>query len=109
MESSLKTMIEAALNIPVTLDGENMIFPCATIQIRESASEGLYGDGKNEESIAICQIDLWYEDRTAWKTAESTLKTRIKSQITAPEVSFSGYDTYSAKYRTTFTFNALSA
>lgn len=109
MEAKLKDLIENEINIPVSLDGENMVFPCATIEIREAASEGLYGDGRNVEEIGTYQIDIWFEDRTEWKTAEAKLKAKIKADITAPDISFSGWDTFSQKYRTTYTFSALSA
>lgn len=109
MEDSIKLMIESTIHVPSFVDGEAMTFPGATFQIRKSPAAGLYGDGQSVSAIASIQIDLWYQDKTAWKTAEAALEIAIASSFMAPEISFSGYDTMSHKFRTTFTFDAIAS
>lgn len=106
MEEKLKNMVEQTLNIPCSIDGEATVFPCATFDIYERPGSGLYGGGKNEQSVADIQLDLWYTEREPMKTASEILKNTIAEEFTAPDL-HRYYDTTSKKYRCTFNFNAL--
>lgn len=106
-ESSLKTLIETTLTIPVYQGTDTITYPAATLEVT-SLPAALIGDGKVIQRQSDVVINLWYKDKTTRDTAVGSLDTALQGQdlISVPDID-TYYDTNAKKYRAIFNFSFI--
>ena len=106
-ESSLKTLIEQTLKIPVFEGGESIVYPAATLEIGDHPAT-LIGDGKAKVREAEVTINLFYTDKSPRDTGAALLLATLDTQegISVPDC-FNYYDTAAKKFRSVISFNYI--
>lgn len=106
-ESSLKTLIESTLDIPVFDGAESIVFPSATLEITDHAAT-LIGDGSAKVREETAAINLWYTEKAPRDVASALLLATLDTQsgISVPEC-LTYYDTTAKKFRSVISFNYI--
>ena len=106
-ESSLKTLIETTLNIPVYEGQSSIIYPAATLEIVGHPA-ALDGDGKAKVRETEAIINLWYISKSNRDTDTALLLATLDAQdgLSVPECS-TEYDTTAKKFRSVISFNFI--
>lgn len=106
-ESSLTTLIEQTLSIPVFEGKDSIIYPAATLEIT-GLPAAVIGDGVTKLREAEVTVNLWYTEKAARDSATSTLLAALDSEdgISIPDTMIY-YDTTAKKYRTVINFNFI--
>ena len=106
-ESSLKTLIETTLAIPVYEGTDTIVYPAATLEVT-ALPASLIGDGVCLIRERDVTINLFYKDKAARDTAVGALETALNAGggVSIPDID-TYYDTTAKKYRAIFTFSFI--
>ena len=106
-ETSLKSLIETTLKIPVFQGSDSIIYPAATLEVTGQPAT-VIGDGVAQLRESEVSINLWYEDKASRDAGSATLLSAIEAKggISVPDV-FNLYDTTAKKFRSVISFNFI--
>ncbi len=111
-ETSLKTLIETTLEIPVfegadDNGGDSIIYPSATLEFSNFPA-ATYGDGKPRGRLADVYINLWFKTKSERDTARDLLDAALQAVWGIANADVESYfDTTARKHRAVFSLQLI--